>query len=517
MAQNPGGISLDGLLIERFFDRRLVSDWGAGFVDADAIAARLAYAAEFENDAAGRAFSRCGCPACGLGSDSLTADGAAFPPTDFASQVPTDSIDWGSEVDSNKVTVYFAEDGERFDGVTSRGWSEYDMGQAMAALDTFADVSNLKFTVTDNPDEATFKLVTTTSFFYLGYFNPPGERNEGVGVFAVNGSGWDENGGLDRGGAGWFTMIHEFGHGLGMAHPHDGGGTAEIMSGVRGNPFTGYSRGDFDLNQAVYTTMSYNFGWELHPEGPSSRDTFGNNGGPSALDIAVIQDKYGADMTHATGNDKYILPEVNAAGTFWTCIWDAGGTDQIIHRGSQAAIIDLTAATLDYSPTGGGVISYADGIFGGFTIANGVVIENAKGGDAGDMLFGNDSDNVLKGRDGGDLLFGGGGVDKLLGGAGADQFGFNSLDAGDADTIGDFGAGDTILLDSDVYGLPEGALAAARFVVGAQAGDANDRLIYNDDSGKLFFDADGSGAGDQVLIATLTGTPTLAAGDFIVI
>ena len=72
------------------------------------------------------------------------------------------------------------------------------------------------------------------------------------------------------------------------------------------------------------------------------------------------------------------------------------------------ARIDLTAATLDYTPTGGGVVSFlynedhlhphAEQVKGGFTIANGVVIENATGGDGNDVLIGNSAANVLTGN-----------------------------------------------------------------------------------------------------------------------
>ena len=64
--------------------------------------------------------------------------------------------------------------------------------------------------------------------------------------------------------------------------------------------------------------------------------------------------------------------------------------------------------------------------------------------------------------------------------------------------------------------MKEGALQPKRFVVGTQAGDADDRLIYDDATGKLFFDADGTGAGEKQLIARLSGAPALSAGDFFV-
>jgi Ca2+-binding RTX toxin-like protein len=361
---------------------------------------------------------------------------------------PLDSIDWGTQLSSTNVTVYFAPQGETYDGVTSLGWSQYEIEQAMAALQTWADVTNLTFTITNNPNNATFKLVTTQSNEFLGYFNPPGTTNAGVGVFAVNGSGWNTTGGLEQGGYGWITLVHEFGHGLGLAHPHDNGGTSTVMPGVT-SPFNSF--GVFDLNQGIYTTMSYNDGWQLHPDGTSPSLNYGYQGGPSAFDIALVQLKYGPDADRNSGDTVYVLPASNTAGTFWQCIWDTGGTDSIVHNGSVSAQIDLTAATLDYSATGGGVISWVDGIFGGFTIANGVVIENATGGTGTDVILGNAVANTLSGRagadtihgrDGNDIIEGGTGNDTLEGGTGNDTFKFTTGDG--MDTVNDLAAGDVV-------------------------------------------------------------------------
>lgn len=347
---------------------------------------------------------------------------------------PLDTIDWGTQLPSNHVTVYFAAAGEVFDGVSSLGWSAYEKEQAMEALQTWAEVSNLTFSVATSAATATFKLVTTTSSDFLGYFNPPGTTNAGVGVFATNGDGWNTTGGLEQGGYGWITLVHEFGHGLGLAHPHDNGGTSTVMPGVTG-PFDSY--GVFDLNQGVYTTMSYNDGWPLHPSGLGSSASYGWQGGPGAFDIALIQIKYGASSAN-TGNNVYVLPTANAAGTFWDVIWDTGGTDSIVHNGTVAARIDLTAATLDYSPTGGGVISYVTGIFGGFTIAAGVVIENASGGTGADVLIGNSAANILDG---------GAGNDTLEGRGGNDTFRFEIGDG--QDIVTDLAAGDIV----KIYGF----------------------------------------------------------------
>ena len=349
---------------------------------------------------------------------------------DLAELDPLDSIDWGTQLPSNNVTVYFAANGETFDGVSSLGWTQYEIDQAMAALQTWSEVSNLTFTITNSSAGATFKLVTTTSSEFLGYFNPPGTTNAGVGVFATNGTGWNATGGLEEGGYGFITLVHEFGHGLGLAHPHDNGGTSTVMPGVT-SPFDSY--GVFDLNQGVYTTMSYNDGWQLHPSGANSGSlNYGYQGGPGAFDIALIQLKYGASSAN-TGDNVYVLPTANAAGTFWDVIWDTGGVDTIAHTGTVSARIDLTAATLDYSPTGAGVISFVSGIYGGFTIAAGVVIENASGGSGADVLIGNSASNVLDGGAGNDTLEGRGGTDTFRFATGDGQ-----------DTVTDLVAGETV-------------------------------------------------------------------------
>ncbi|MBC7985841.1 MAG: hypothetical protein H7X93_04100 [Sphingomonadaceae bacterium] len=155
-----------------------------------------------------------------------------------------------------------------------------------------------------------------------------------------------------------------------------------------------------------------------------------------------------------------------------------------------------------------------------------VSIEHLRGTGFKDVLLGDDFANRIEGlakndnisgRDGNDTLAGGAGKDTLKGGAGADRFVLASVNAADADKISDFASGDRIELDSALYGLPVGALPGNRFVTGTAAGDGNDRIIYNDANGKLYFDADGTGAQAQVLIATISNLATLSAGDFVVI
>ena len=64
-----------------------------------------------------------------------------------------------------------------------------------------------------------------------------------------------------------------------------------------------------------------------------------------------------------------------------------------------------------------------------------------------------------------------------------------------------------------------GALSPQQFTTNTtgNAGTATDRFIYNTTNGYLYFDGDGNAAGGRVLIAVLTGAPTLTLSAFDVV
>ncbi|WP_111734160.1 pre-peptidase C-terminal domain-containing protein [Roseovarius amoyensis] len=345
---------------------------------------------------------------------------------------PLDSITWGDTAPA-VINVFFVPGGVTFDDaygapqITST-WTAAEIAQAMEAFEAFENVADVTFNVVNDPNQADFLMVESTDpNSALGYWGvgggsitangTPYSGLDGWGVFYGGDASWT-TAGLQQGGYAFITLIHEIGHGMGMAHPHDTGGSSTVMDGVS-SAFGDF--GDYDLNQGIYTTMSYNDGWQTAPHGASSSYGYGWQGTLMALDIAVMQDLYGANMSHNTGNDAYVLPSSNGAGTYYSSIWDAGGTDTIAHTGSAAAVIDLRAATLTYSDGGGGYVSYVEGIHGGFTIANGVVIERAEGGSSGDAITGNEASNWLDGNGGNDIILGGEGNDTIIGGGGNDM------------------------------------------------------------------------------------------------
>jgi serralysin len=346
----------------------------------------------------------------------------------------TGSIDGGYTAPAT-INVHFLDDGsgtgwENQGTITDAsgntfgydGWTFYEQQQAKLAFAQFSAVANVAFNFVTDIALADFVMATGNfdEVGELGYWNVGGGTItvngidydvDGVGVFNWEGRGWDfvgDSGGLERGGFGFVTLIDNIARGLGLAYPHDTDGGSTVMNGVSA-PTGDY--GDFDLNQGIYTTMSFNDGWHTAPHGVSPSDTYGWQGGPMALDIAVLQEAYGANIATNFGDTVYQLPDTNVTGTYYKTIWDAGGTDTILYSGNGHATIDLRAATLDYQTGGGGFVSYVAGIHGGFTIAHGVVIENAIGGAGNDTLIGNAFDNVLTGGPGADLLDGGEGID----------------------------------------------------------------------------------------------------------
>jgi Ca2+-binding RTX toxin-like protein len=135
-------------------------------------------------------------------------------------------------------------------------------------------------------------------------------------------------------------------------------------------------------------------------------------------------------------------------------------------------------------------------------------------------LSGNAFANTIYGNAGSNVINGGYGKDVLYGGSGRDTFVFNSkLSSGNVDRIADYNVTyDTIKLENAVFTkLKAGKLASAAFWKGTKAHDSSDRVIYDATKGYIYYDADGTGASKQVLIATVKAKTALSYSDFAVI
>ena len=411
---------------------------------------------------------------------------------------------WGSGGGTTVIDTYIAGlSGEESVadglGATVTAYAPYPQEAAAMALamESFEAVCNIDFRTVGSQAEANLVWSVVSSFDALGAYGwsiPPGYASidgEPRSLVAINyeayypplGKGFLLQGGFD-----FCTMIHELGHAVGLAHPHDRGGGSPRFPGVTA-AFDDY--GAFGMNQGIFTMMSYNDGWPTGPEGPAQTRTFGYQAGPMALDIAALQHLYGANMATRAGDDLYRLPDANGPGTFYLCLWDAGGIDRIDGALHRANVIDLRAATLAVGPGGGGFVSAARGVEGGFTIAHGAVIENARGGNEDDRLHGNEAANGLLGLKGDDDRSGGGGADLLAGDGGDDR-----LSGGTGDDLLLGGAGADRLAgrggaDAFVFAARDSAPGMADLVLGFERGE--DRIVLSG------FDADRAAAGDQRL------------------
>jgi Ca2+-binding RTX toxin-like protein len=276
-----------------------------------------------------------------------------------------------------------------------------------------------------------------------------------------------------EGGAGFDTL--NGGEGIDTAsYEHAGAGVTANLSNAGSN--TGDAQGD------TYTAIE-------NLRGSRFSDTLTGTGGDNVLNDGGFG---GSDtLTGGDGNDTY---SVYNAGTV---IVEADG------KGS-----DRVSAGVDYVLASGVSVEYLN-----TTSVHATYAVNLTGNEIKQLVRGNDGANVLDGGGGNDILFGMGGTD---------TFSFSTaLGAGNVDRIADFSvADDQIQLDSAIFtALGVGALDASAFkdnFLGSR--DADDRIIYNSNTGSLFYDADGSGNGFvAVKFAMLVPGLSLSAADFTVI
>lgn len=242
--------------------------------------------------------------------------------------------------------------------------------------------------------------------------------------------------------------------------------------------------------------------------GTSNADVLYGNAGNDSLAGGAGNDTLvggaGDDtLAGGTGNDVY---EVESAGD--VVVEAAGaGTDRVYSTLSSYTLADNVEQLV---------------LSGGAVTGIGNTLDNAIAGNArSNILSGGLGNDTISGGAGNDLIAGGVGNDVLTGGAGNDVFVFSTyLTVAGVDRITDFSvADDTIRLEDAVFtGITStGVLAASAFTTGTAATDAADRIIYNQSTGALLYDADGTGSTAAVQFATLTAGLSLTSADFVVV
>ncbi len=240
----------------------------------------------------------------------------------------------------------------------------------------------------------------------------------------------------------------------------------------------------------------------MNATGNSKNNSLTGNSQRNVLDGGVgddrLEGKGGADtLIGGLGNDTYVIDR----------------SDTLVEKAGQGR--DTVMAGFSYT-----LLSNFENLV--LTGKQGI---SGTGNSADNALTGNSGNNSLSGLGGNDVLAGGLGNDTLTGGAGRDVFVFNTAPNGrtNVDTITDFNVvDDRINLENAIFtalgpqGGPLSSLAFAANLSG-KAMRPSDRIIYETDTGKLFYDADGSGENPAVQIAKLSPNLKLTASDFWII
>ena len=154
------------------------------------------------------------------------------------------------------------------------------------------------------------------------------------------------------------------------------------------------------------------------------------------------------------------------------------------------------------------------------------------GNNLNNTITGNRHDNDLHGRAGNDALsgglgedtlYGGAGKDTLKGGTGQDVFVFDTKPSStNRDRITDYNVkDDTVWLDNAIFTKvgSNGSLKSGAFWTNntGKAHDRDDRIIYDKDSGVLYYDADGTGSGKAVAFTTISKNLLMTSKDIFIV
>ena len=290
-----------------------------------------------------------------------------------------------------------------------------------------------------------------------------------------------------------------------------GGGAADELRGGDGNDrYHVYNSHDDVVETAdqgydrVYAAVSFAL------DDDDDIEVLSTNGAGGSADIDLTGNRL-AQTIYGNAGDNVLADGGGAADV----LVGYGGDDIYIIHGAGTRVVeteghgtDRLAAGHDYALAEGASIEY--------------LTTTSMHGTAGIDLTGNSGIQRIHGNDGANRIAGDGGRDVLVGHGGADTFVFASDPGYDNMTrIVDFHTGlDRIELDGDIFaGTNHGTLKAGYFHASAsgQAQDASDHILYNTDSGYLYYDADGAGGEARVYFGRVDAGLDLQADDFLVV
>jgi len=271
----------------------------------------------------------------------------------------------------------------------------------------------------------------------------------------------------------------------------------------------------------------------------SAGDIVVEGAGGGTLDEVVTSVSYalaaGADVELMQTNNSALATSINLIGNAasQTLVGNAGinnlvgGGGNDVLRGfggndnyfvdSQSDIIDEVAGggTLDRVYTTATFVLAADDNIEFMATTNSALTTAIN-------FAGNALNQTIVGNAGSNVIYGGLGNDNLQGLGGADFFVFDTaLGANNIDTLSDFSVADTMRLENSIFTglIGAGALSAAQFTANTTglATSANQHIIYETDTGNLYYDSNGNAAGGSVLFAHLGSGLALTSADFFIV
>lgn len=395
---------------------------------------------------------------------------------------------WKFPEDSRIITYYLK------DVDNDHIWSVQQRGAFRSALDEISNVIDLTFvevhSLDENPNLIEFIDNSLDGAYHHILNSSEDDSLEGAYDFASEAPNRD----IYVGSYDYNVFLHEIGHALGLEHPFEDNPFPGGVPGDAGN------LGDHDFIHAMYTMMAYRSVYKFDGDGRVKLDNanvylngqslYGYASTLGVFDIIALGEFYGYNDTYKSSNDVYEIVDKEPApnvGLSWVTIYDTGGVDEIRYSGQRNAFIDLRAATGDNTPTGGGHFSHAANVYGGYSIAKGVLIENATGGSGDDQIIGNASGNILTGGAGSDVLTGGAGND-IFAGAAAELHG---------DTVTDLEFGDYIRVEDG--NDPLDALSYLGATLSFKSGNADFSLtVRGDSTAAVLRQRPGAGGGIEI-------------------
>lgn len=328
-------------------------------------------------------------------------------------------------------------------GSGNGNWTAAQLANVNLITDTYSGFINLKFSPVVNssgfsPDKVGNLSDINISLIYrrdasfagvsaletdldFGYAGSRGDIVLNTNGFGSRGLNNDTS--LDPSTYGFHTLMHEFGHSLGLSHPHSAiiRGVVKLTADFAATSGVGFAKLGFrinsplDMDKEYFSIMSYD---DQAPAG--APDTFAQT--PMILDVIALQGAYGEGGGTSGPGNAVITPGGDGGVNSFRTYFDTGGTDTVnLANYTTGAFFNMGTTITDAARWVGVSMSTADAT-GMMTLGKDPAslrwfygeYENVMGSAAADSIIGNALNNAIDGRGGNDTIDGGAGTDTAL-------------------------------------------------------------------------------------------------------